>query len=46
MVLYYTNTIPKAIIYRKSAKAARIDSTYYTKAPISLVMAAIGGIKS
>ncbi len=46
VILYYTNATPKTTVYRKSTEMARTDNTYCTKAPISLVITTIGGIKS
>ncbi len=44
--MYYTNAISKAATCRKSAKAMKTNSIYYTRALTSLIMVVMGGIKS
>ncbi len=46
VILYHTNAISKAAIYRKSIEVARMDNICYVRMPTSLVTTIMGGIKS
>ncbi len=46
VILYRVSTTPKTAAYGKSVEVARTDNTRCTRAPISLVMTVVGGIKS